>query len=213
VFSSVDPILFSLSPLSVFSRHDCRNKVSERRRNIGYRDRIHGRSIVPLHVFLAPYHHRNWSQRVSAYHSLSWLYVTFVNSGVGYGICQRLLSNFCGAPLPLDALPQPLATPGSPLACEYTPTTKVTLILACRNPKKATAARDELLQYVDQLIVQQQKTVDQTQLECMKEFRKNLEIDLLKLDLASSASAFDFCDEVSSRYDPPMSLIISTHCW
>lgn len=139
--------------------------------------------------------------------------MTFVYSGVGYGICQRLLSNFCGAPLPTDALPQPLATPGSPVACEYTPTTKLTLILACRNPKKATAARDGLLQYVDELIAQQQKNVDQKQLERMKEFRKNLEIDLLKLDLASSASAFNFCDEVSSRYDPPISLITVHSLW
>jgi 3-keto steroid reductase len=139
--------------------------------------------------------------------------VTFVYSGVGFGICQRLLSNFCGAPLPTDALPQPQATPGSPVACEYTPTAKLTLILACRNPKKATAARDELLQYVDKLIVQQQNNVDQKQLEHAKEFRKNLEIDLLKLDLASSASAFNFCDEVSSRYGQSLSFIMANSLW
>lgn len=152
------------------------------------------------HVFLQPYHHYYWCQRVSDNSCGSNMRIHTFHSGVGCGICQRLLLSFCGEPLPQDALPQPLATPGTPLPCEFIPNSKVTLILACRNPKKATSARDQLLKFVDEHIARRTKRVSPEQAAHMKAFRSNLSLDLLQLDLASSSSTLDFCEEVKGRY-------------
>lgn len=125
-------------------------------------------------------------------------------SGVGYGICQRLLLNFCGSE-PLDALPQPFATPGSDTTCEFTPTTNLTMIIACRNPNRASEAKTNLLLFLDKHIedhVRKHSKAGDPQkehIEHMKEFRKNLEIDLLPLDLASIASTFEFCSLVYEK--------------
>jgi hypothetical protein len=98
-----------------------------------------------------------------------------------------------------DALPQPVATPGEPKPCEYAPVTGLTLIMACRSPARATASRDNLLNYLDEYI-QKQKDKGTVPMEHMKEFRKNLVIDLLPLDLASLQKTFEFCELVVERY-------------
>jgi len=119
-------------------------------------------------------------------------------SGVGYGICQRLILACCGeeGEIPQDALPQTLASPGSPAPCAFAPTHKLCLILACRSLKKAAEARTQLLEFLDRHITDYREA-NPSSSERLKNFRKNLMIDLLELDLASSASTLDFCDKVT----------------
>lgn len=124
--------------------------------------------------------------------------VTGANGGVGYGICQRLVTNFCSG-MPEDALPQTGATPGQAKACEYIPTTGLTLVMACRNPKRAADSRDNLLSYLDEYI-EKQRNRKGVSVEQMKEFRRNLVIDLLPLDLTCLKKTFEFCDLIIERY-------------
>jgi len=153
---------------------------------------------LPNNVSPLPHYHRNWSKLVSPFiFDLSGNMSHYASSGIGYGICQRLLLNFCGDDLK-DALPQALATQNVPAPCEFTPTNKLCLILACRNSKKASLAREGLLRFLDEHICQAKK-MDPSRSERMDEFRENLSIDLLELDLASVASTFKFCDQVSKR--------------
>lgn len=177
----------------------------------GHENLLRRKPSYHSHVFPSPYHPCNRSKRVCAYYQFLHALADFSGSGVGYGICQRLLLSFCGGSLPHDVLPQPLATPGNATASEFIPTTKIVLIMACRSPKKATAARNGLLRYLDDYISKQKATAGQKLLAHMKEFRKNLEIDLLQLDLASSKSTLDFGDEVSQRCVLCLLWIISSY--
>jgi 3-keto steroid reductase len=132
------------------------------------------------------------------------IFLSFSHSGVGYGICERLLLNFCGGEA-LDALPQPFASPGNKTPCEFTPNTRLTLIIACRNPSRASSAKANLLLFLDKHIEKHVKKHSKSDghrkehIEQMKEFGKNLEIDLLPLDLASIESTFEFCSLVYEK--------------
>ncbi|KIM29467.1 hypothetical protein M408DRAFT_8147 [Serendipita vermifera MAFF 305830] len=137
--------------------------------------------------------------------------VTGANGGVGYGICQRLLLNLSGN-APEDALPQALVTSEKgQTPCEFTPTSRLCLVLACRSLKKAAQARADLLEFFDNYIAIAIKKKP-VQSEHLKVFRKNLSIDLLELDLASTRSTFDFCDKVTKTYPYISHAIFNAGC-
>ncbi|KAL4241180.1 hypothetical protein ABKN59_000119 [Abortiporus biennis] len=123
--------------------------------------------------------------------------VTGANSGVGYGICQRLLVQLSQS-VPPDALPQfrPLGyTIGQPEVQRYD---GLTLIMACRSKHRALAARKTLLEFFDNYIEQEKQRPDYD--GHVELFKKNLEINFHALDMASMHSVFQFGDEISQRY-------------
>ncbi|KAF5372003.1 hypothetical protein D9615_008107 [Tricholomella constricta] len=122
--------------------------------------------------------------------------VTGANGGVGFGICQRLLFQFCN-PNPTDALPQSFAvdsdTSDLPVECDG-----LTLIMACRSVKRAEAARTKLLALLDAYISRLKRKPNYD--GHAHAFRKNLIIDIVSVDLAMISTVFKFADEVTSRY-------------
>jgi 3-keto steroid reductase len=73
----------------------------------------------------------------------------YPHRGVGYGICQRLLLQLCQA-TPSDSRPQAFASIPSDEPTKPTRYNGVTLIMACRNMKRADVARKQLLQWFDE---------------------------------------------------------------
>jgi len=122
-------------------------------------------------------------------------------SGVGFGICLRLLFQLCHTS-PSDAQPQSFARqdidvdPGfqvPPSGCDG-----LTLIMACRSMKRAEAARTKLLRLLDAYIakLQRQPGYDGH----ADAFRKNVVIDTRELDLAVIGSVFRFSTGMSQTY-------------
>ncbi|KAG5645271.1 hypothetical protein DXG03_006573 [Asterophora parasitica] len=122
--------------------------------------------------------------------------VTGANGGVGFGICQRLLFQFCHTN-PTDGLPQGFvvdsSTPDLPVEFDG-----LTLIMACRSVKRAEAARTKLLGLLDGYISKLQRKPDYD--GHAHAFRKNLVIDIVSVDLAMLSTVFKFADEVKSKY-------------
>ena len=123
-----------------------------------------------------------------------------ISSGVGFGICQRLLSNFLGLEQPVDSLPQALATPGDNLPCQYVPCTSLTIVMACRSKKAGEGAREKLLKKLDEDIKYRSKTGTPEQRTRYTKFRETVRLDIMPLELAYSSSTLDFCDLVQQRY-------------
>lgn len=117
--------------------------------------------------------------------------------GVGYGVCQRLLVQLYHKNTP-DALPQAFS-PNSELN-ERAPAgyRGVTLILACRNPKRGAAARADLVTWLDDHIAKLLLTCTEDEGEYIRGFR--IDIQVLELDLASVSSTLKFADAVRKRY-------------
>ena len=151
---------------------------------------------------IPPHYNSNWREWVILayimYLCRSFLMNIF--SGVGFGICQRLLSNFLGLEQPVDSLPQALATPGDTLPCQYTPCTSLTIIMACRTKKAGEGAREKLLKKLDEDIKYRSKTGAPEQRTRYNKFRETLRLDILPLELSHSSSVLDFCDMVQQRY-------------
>lgn len=78
------------------------------------------------------------------------------------------------------------------------PCTEFTLILACRSRDRAENARTRLLGLLDEDLEKQSAQEGYDGHGHI--FRKNLEIDIVLVDLASVESVFLFCDEVNQRY-------------
>ena len=73
--------------------------------------------------------------------------------------------------------------------------------MACRSVSKAEGARKELLENLDKHLASRSKKGSlNSEFEYAKEFRRNLNIDIVPLDLASLDSVFKFCHEVGHRY-------------
>jgi 3-keto steroid reductase len=111
---------------------------------------------------------------------------------VGFGICQRLLFQLCEKD-PQDARPQsfsPDANYDLPPECDG-----LTLIMACRSTKRAEEARTLLLSLFDSHIdkLRKQPGYDGH----AHEFRKNVNIEIHALDLASISSVFRFAEGMS----------------
>ncbi|KDQ20637.1 hypothetical protein BOTBODRAFT_26646 [Botryobasidium botryosum FD-172 SS1] len=122
--------------------------------------------------------------------------VTGANRGIGFGICHRLLLQLSRS-APSDALPQPAVSP-STASSPFTPCTAFTLILACRSRYRAETARTRLFELLDEDLQKQSAGEEYDGHGHL--FRKNLEIDIIILDLASVDSVFRFCDEVQQKY-------------
>ncbi|KAF8583988.1 hypothetical protein K439DRAFT_1389992 [Ramaria rubella] len=131
--------------------------------------------------------------------------VTGANSGIGFGICQRLIVQL-SCPFPPNVLPFPSYV-GSETSLPFSPTKHLTLVLACRSAKRANAARRLLLEFLNKEVARQRASPGYD--GYAEEFSKGLCIDCLPLDLASMDSVFDFADEACQRYPYITHLILN----
>ncbi|KAF8556265.1 NAD(P)-binding protein [Imleria badia] len=112
--------------------------------------------------------------------------VTGANTGVGFGICHRLLFQLTiGSGHPVSNELE--------LDCDG-----LTLILACRSKQRAEAARAKLCDTADELVCRAQRSPDYD--GHAEIFRKNLHIAIHTVDLANIQSVFHFADEVAQNY-------------
>jgi hypothetical protein len=136
----------------------------------------------------------------NTYKYLSRSLLTNPSSGVGFGICQRLLSNFLALEQPIDSFSQPSATPGDNLPCSYAPCTRLTIVMACRSRPNGEDAREKLLKKLDKEIGYRSKKGSPEQIAHYKKFRETVQLHILPLELSRSSSVLDFCDMVQQRY-------------
>ena len=124
------------------------------------------------------------------------------HSGIGFGICHRLLHNFLqNRTTPDDA--RPLFRPGAGRefqGIEY-PCVGLTLIMACRSRQRAEDARKKLLGLFEDDVARflsgssgREADIERRRVE---KFCENLVIEVHLLDLASVQSTLAFADEVS----------------
>ncbi|KAH7888093.1 NAD(P)-binding protein [Phlebopus sp. FC_14] len=124
--------------------------------------------------------------------------VTGANSGVGFGICHRLLLQL-SSQIWEDGKPKYAfhnvsdTSENLPMLCDG-----LTLILACRSRKRAEVARDKLYRLVDEHIERLKNLPDYE--GHAEVFRKNLDIVVHTIDLAHIRSVFRFADEISQTY-------------
>lgn len=150
------------------------------------------------HVCPSTHHHRHRSEQVCTTRDARGNLLTNgpCSSGVGFGICQRLL-NHLSQKFPPDAEPQFKSLfPGK--APEDTAPTEsydgLTLILACRSETKALHARQKLLRRLDRHIaVEERKPGYDGHAE---RFRAHLEINFHSVDMSVASSTFKFCEEI-----------------
>jgi 3-keto steroid reductase len=110
--------------------------------------------------------------------------------GVGYGICKRLILQLCQAS-PSDSRPQAFASgimSNEPM--EPTRYDGVTLIMACRNMKRADAARKKLIQWFDAELEKVQRSEEDE--EYTRLFREGSDVQVAELDLANFSSVLKF---------------------
>ncbi|CAE6471419.1 unnamed protein product [Rhizoctonia solani] len=113
--------------------------------------------------------------------------VTGANSGVGFGVCQRLLVQF-SQKSPPDASPKAQKrriTSTEDETSPFLPADGLTLILACRSTQRAETARSNLFKHIDDELAKRDTPHGRS-------FRKNLDIEIVKLDLSSVESVFEF---------------------
>ncbi|KAJ3495457.1 hypothetical protein NLJ89_g10619 [Agrocybe chaxingu] len=136
--------------------------------------------------------------------------VTGANGGVGFGICQRLLSQLCQLNPP-DSLPQAFSSLSS--TSPSTPDDDrppagyegLTLIMACRNTRRAEAAKAKLLSWFGGYLADMAKGKvregakgdggkerTQEEKEYTEAFRATVDVRTLELDLASFSSVLKF---------------------
>ncbi|KAJ4471989.1 hypothetical protein J3R30DRAFT_1015483 [Lentinula aciculospora] len=128
--------------------------------------------------------------------------VTGANSGVGFGICQRLLYQL-SEKTPPDTLIEPQELPGSEkddrkadqfdLPCEG-----VTLIMACRSVQRAEVARQMLLHLLDKHVEGLKKIPGYDGHADL--FRKNVKIVIHQVDLSSLVTIPKFVRELENNY-------------
>lgn len=129
-----------------------------------------------------------------------------VASGVGFGICHRLLVQL-SYPNPPDARPFFHVNPQdavdrpstSGILDEYTfdPKAGVTIIMACRDPRRAQDAQAQLYRLLDQHIAKFKPGSDEKRHATT--FREGVKLELEMLDLASVQSVFDFGKRVTQK--------------
>lgn len=148
---------------------------------------------------ISAYHCGDWSQYVGSCTLKQSLYL-MIYSGVGFGICQRLLLQLSQSSPP-DAYPPFEASFGSqeregdafPLPCEG-----LTLIMACRSLPRAEAARTKLYNCLDSDIARRQKSPDFDSHAIS--FRKNLTIEVHVVDLANLTTIFKFAEDIAHQF-------------
>ncbi|KDR74475.1 hypothetical protein GALMADRAFT_250445 [Galerina marginata CBS 339.88] len=124
--------------------------------------------------------------------------VTGANGGVGFGICQRLLFQLCQLNAP-DGLPQPFVS--NLKSDERAPAgyKGVTLIMACRNMKRAEAARTKLLRWFDKQLSTLRRLPNYDQ-KYVTTFLAHCNVEIHELDLASVSSVFRFSATIRAKY-------------
>ncbi|KAH0839589.1 NAD(P)-binding protein [Lanmaoa asiatica] len=114
--------------------------------------------------------------------------VTGANSGVGFGICHRLLFQLSTSGR--DSVSNELE-----LNCDG-----LTLILACRSKQRADAARAKLYDIADEQVRRAKCSPDYD--GHAEIFRKNLHIAIHIIDLADIQSVLHFADEIAQKWVP-----------
>ncbi|KIP09853.1 hypothetical protein PHLGIDRAFT_102186 [Phlebiopsis gigantea 11061_1 CR5-6] len=138
--------------------------------------------------------------------------VTGANSGIGFGICERLLSDLSHT-LPPDAKPQFKSLSPGTAAQDVAPTESydgATLILACRSEKKALEAKQRLLQGLDRRIAAGRRRADYDGHADV--FRANLKIGFHQVDMSDAHSVFQFCEEIARTYPYVSHLVCNAGC-
>ncbi|KAF8339197.1 uncharacterized protein EI90DRAFT_2967674 [Cantharellus anzutake] len=128
--------------------------------------------------------------------------VTGANTGVGFGICLRLLIQL-SQQAPSDAQPQERVDPNFALSSRplvQSPYNSATLVLACRSKERALDARERLLVAFDVELLRRKRNNRGEDDAYARHFRDTLQIDFVQCDLASVSSVFEFCDVVKQRY-------------
>ena len=120
----------------------------------------------------------------------------FLSSGVGFGICQRLLFQLCQQNPP-DALPQRFASDiklneRGPAVYEG-----ITLIMACRNRTRAEAARTKLLLWLEDQVSMLSSRPDDN--GYARVFHARCDVQIHELDLASISSVLRFATTMRER--------------
>jgi 3-keto steroid reductase len=115
-------------------------------------------------------------------------------SGVGFGICHRLVLQFSHRNAPDTQIKA--GTPGNsggPYSCAG-----MTIIMACRNKKRAEVAREKLFGLLDAEIAKQKTEPGYD--GHAELFRQNLRIEVHHLDLAIMETIFHFGEELSQKW-------------
>ncbi|KAL0570677.1 3-keto-steroid reductase [Marasmius crinis-equi] len=127
--------------------------------------------------------------------------VTGANGGVGFGICHRLLFQLSES-LPSDIRLRPVGEEKTPLDTEcddqIPPCDGLTLILACRNKRRAEVAKEKLLGLLDGYVEKLKKSPGYT--GHAEVFRRNLRIENYDLDLGMLSSVTKFAKQVADRH-------------
>ena len=125
------------------------------------------------------------------------------HSGIGFGICHRLLHNVLqNSTTPDDAGPvfPRSGAEGESQGIEY-PCDGLTLIMACRSRQRAENARKKLLKMfeddVAQFLLGSSGREAETERRRVEKFCENLVVEVHLLDLASVKSTLAFADEVT----------------
>jgi 3-keto steroid reductase len=138
--------------------------------------------------------------------------------GVGYGICERLLVQL-SQPYPPDMMPQTQVDPlfllsSLNLSPTVSPFNSLTIVLACRNKSRAIEARHKLLVFLDSELQKRRlrtRGVEGSEFlhAYAEEFRRNLQLDFIPCDLASTSSVLQFCETVGQRCAIPGFFFVS----
>lgn len=121
-----------------------------------------------------------------------------VFSGVGFGICQRLIFQLSHPSPPdvqlvqADVLPEDHDEEQFYMPCEG-----LTLIMACRSRKRAEEAKATLFKLLDAHIVKLKRSRDYD--GHAAKFRENLRIEVHELDLAMLKSVTKFAEEIQQK--------------
>ncbi|OSD03881.1 hypothetical protein PYCCODRAFT_1434279 [Trametes coccinea BRFM310] len=134
--------------------------------------------------------------------------VTGANGGVGFGICHRLIVQLSSA-RPSDA--EPYFNAGRDLKRELdiperAPDAGLTIIMACRDAKRAQVAREKLYRLLDEHIA---KLTSPDAYSYAVAFRRNLRLDIERLDLSSVRSVLEFGRAVNQKYEHISHLIFN----
>ncbi|KAI0632626.1 hypothetical protein C8Q77DRAFT_1218157 [Trametes polyzona] len=127
--------------------------------------------------------------------------VTGANSGVGFGICHRLLVQL-SSPQPSDAEPYFNVEREKARGLELpqrSPDAGVTIVMACRDAKRAQDARDKLYKLLDKHIAH--LTPGSEEHAYANVFRKNVRLDIERLDLSTVKSVLEFGKAVAEKYE------------